>query len=96
MKLSPKVKKHIMKEIYALGTYHPSIPLDELFSILNRYAIDAIQEDGTPWSGFLCGEQGQCNFELVYMPTHELLKHMLVLTWYKFETGRYEIVSYIS
>jgi hypothetical protein len=50
-------KKKINKDIHKLlkPTYFKSIPLDDIEKILNKYGVLMLQEDATPWSGFLLG-----------------------------------------
>ena len=57
------VKNKINSELNALGDHFSQIPLDTIQNILKKYNIYLLQEDGTPWSGFLvggknCGEDG--------------------------------------
>lgn len=72
--LSAKDRKRINKQIHIFTTnkYFDSIPLDELFSILQNEGIVVLQEDGREWSGFLCGESAEVNFVLADQtkPTH--------------------------
>jgi len=96
------------KEIHALGNYHEVIPLQDIFDILRKYDIVALQEDGAKWSGLLVGG-AECGSEkandqyalftlaspvgdLGYVPINKTLR----LQWCKMPSGKYEIVSYVS
>lgn len=69
--------------------YYDAIPLDALFAVA-RMVGEPVQEDGTPWSGLLCGREGRAQFELATS------RHCLNLQWYKMESGRFEVNAYIS
>ncbi len=53
--LPKPVRRRVANQISRLGNYHSSIPLDAIFSILGKDNVIPLQEDGTEWSGFLCG-----------------------------------------
>lgn len=75
--------------------YHFEIPLDCLFEVLRREGINPVQEDGSPWSGFLCGEDGRAYFDLQGQDGRSL-DYVLVVTWHRMESGRWETVAYLS
>lgn len=98
----------VNKEISALITnrYFSSIPLDGIFSILEKYGMIALQEDYTAWSGFLTGESGHADIDVgyasskrekdgytFYTPTRN---NMLHLSWHKMPSGNYEITAYLG
>jgi hypothetical protein len=83
-------KNRINRQLSALGTYHAEIPLTAIFAIVKEHAGQVVQEDGTPWSGFICGENGQSTFDI------EGVKFHLFLSWYQMQSGRYEITTYVS
>lgn len=85
------IRKCINKQIYALGIYHPQIPLDDIFAIVEKFAGKVVQEDGTPWSGLLCGENGDTYFQI-----EGKKRFCLRLMWYKMPSGNYEITAYVS
>jgi len=67
----------------------------EIFEVLEINNVIAVQEDGTPWSGILCGDDGNTSIELKI--DDKLIDNaMLILQWHKMESGRYEINTYIS
>jgi hypothetical protein len=85
------LKNRANKELSAVNTcYHIAIPLDLIFLIVSRHIGAVVQEDGSPWSGILCGDEGRAVFAIADS------KISLYLSWYKMSSGRYEIVSYVS
>lgn len=104
--LKVNIRKKINKELQNLTSpnkYFFSIPLQEIKDILKKYDIVLLQEDNTEWSGWLLGNNSQTNFTLGNIKSknsegfYSSYKNcMLVLTWYKMQSGKYEIVAYIS
>ena len=94
--LNANIRKQINKQLQEnFNKYFPSIPLTEVFEVLKNNNVVAVQEDGTPWSGFLCGDDGNASIELKF--NDELIDNaMLILQWHKMESGRYEINTYVS
>jgi hypothetical protein len=102
------IKSKINKEIHALGNYHLEIPLQQIMDICEKYGVVLLQEDGTKWGGFLlgakeCGSEEarnqRANFELgvrkedgQYIPANNAIN----LTWCTMQSGKYEIVCYLS
>jgi hypothetical protein len=86
------IKNRIGRELHNLTTsvYFPAIPLDTIFSIVEKHAGIVIQEDGTPWSGFLCGDDGLASFGV------KDKKFFLFLIWHKMPSGNFEITAYVS
>jgi hypothetical protein len=81
------------------------IPLNDIFDALKQIGVHAVQEDGTPWSGFLTGgaecgsrdaEKQRANLDLVRTDDGTPLNNTLVLMWCKMQSGNYEVVSYVS
>jgi len=89
-------------------TYFDKIPLGPVFEALAKLNIQVIQEDGTPWSGFLmggkrCGDpqasSQHADFELAYREPGKnglLVNAVLSLSWCKMPSENYEVVGYIS
>lgn len=99
-----RLRKKINKELtdFTYNTYFSQIPLKDIENILKKYNIILLQEDYTKWSGILLGNHSSTTFEIAdnttidgnfYKPYKNCL---LVLSWYKLESGRYEILIYIS
>lgn len=66
-------------------TLHQGLPIDQITAALNRHGFD-----GSAMDGIYCGETGKVN-EKVGERT------WIFLSWYRFiESGRYEVVSYLS
>lgn len=90
MTTTQTTKARINRQIHNLGIYHPEIPLDDIFAIVRYHAGRIVQEDGTEWSGILCGDDGSARFEIAGK------NFPLFLTWHKMNSGNYEIVAYVS
>jgi hypothetical protein len=77
--------KRLNDWLHSLGhnRYHNSVPLDDVNDALVAYGFDALE------LMLLCGREGQL---------HEAVGHdkWLTLTWYKMETGRYEVIAYVN
>jgi hypothetical protein len=70
--------------LYGMGrTYHQSVPLDAVNGLLTHYGFNELD------AMLLCGREGSL---------HENVgrNRWLSLTWYKMESGRYEVVAYVS
>lgn len=82
-------------QIYDLihNRYFQSIPLDKLFAIVERAGFAFNPSDREMI--ILTGRAGRETWQL-YGPTGRPVDHMLVLSWYKLESGRYEITAYVS
>ena len=90
------IMREVNKYLAELGKeYHYSIPLIDIFEELDRYNLSAVDEDGEPWQGMLLGADSRTTIEVIDMETGKYFC-TLYLSWYKMESGRYEIVSYIS
>jgi hypothetical protein len=90
-----KAAKQANDQIYDLinNRYFQSIPNDDLFSIVKRagFRFDPEEEEF-----FLVGRDGKATWQLRDEEGQEV-DHMLVLNWHKLDnTGRYEIVAYVS
>lgn len=109
-------KKQINKELHKITTgsgnnnkKYQSIPLDEIFNVLDKYGLIALQEDDTKWSGMLMGRDEHTYFDLAwkssgyerddikgvkfYVP---LPTAKLSLSWYTYDSGKIEITTYIG
>jgi len=105
-RLNAPIRKKINRELISLENYHVGIPLEIIENILKKYNLLLLQEDNTPWSGFITGAEGQATFTLGYFDTAyeqngltaytPIENAALVMTWYKMQGGKYEIVTYIS
>jgi hypothetical protein len=110
--LTSYLQNMINKELNNMGSYFAQIPLDIIKNILKKYGIYLVQEDGTPWSGFLtgsknCGEDGaekqMARFDMIYIGKRKneeektyLLNTWLHMTWCKMTSGKYEVVKFVN
>ena len=78
------------RQLSQIGTYHNEIPLDQIFEILRRNGLEPIDEDGTPWSGILCGADASTTIRI------RNYRFSLRLDWFRMQSGRYEITVYLS
>ena len=109
--LSPKIKKKVNKALYTLTTnkHFDSIPLNDIKRILEQADLILLQEDGTPWSGFLLGDNATASIVVgdkndvvksygdsiiaVYRPFTNI---SLQLSWYRMPSGKFEVGAYLS
>ena len=74
--------------------YFQSVPLDQLFTIVEEAGLSFDPEEK---ESILTGRTGKATLALFDPESGHEAKHMLVLNWHKMEnTGRYEIVAYVS
>ncbi len=89
--------KRINKELVNLGTYHKNIPVDKIFAVLALHEVVVLQEDGTPFQGFFCGEQGRVGLD-IKMQYHPfpIKNKRLQVSWYKMQSGNFEVIAYVG
>lgn len=83
------------------SVYFEAIPLKDIDSALRKHDMMLLQEDGTPWSGIICGNEGQADFlvgpctwnDALSTPYGNCVFHM---SWYRMPSGRYEVIGYLS
>lgn len=89
-----KAAKTANDQIYDLlqNKYFKAIPNDDLFAIVKSagFRFDPEEEQF-----ILLGRDGRATWQL-YDEEGREVNHMLVLNWHKMESGRYEVVAYIS
>jgi hypothetical protein len=92
-------RKKANDAIYALtaNKYFDGIPLDALVAACEKAGFGFDPEE---IACILCGAEGRATWALhdaVAVPgCYTPVNAMLVLTWYKMPSGRYEVVSYVS
>jgi hypothetical protein len=88
---APQAKK-VNNELSKIPTYHDSIPFKTIKEIVERVGnTTVLDSDGTRLDGVVfCGRQGRASFNL------KDSKQCLHLTWYKMDSGRYEIVKCVA
>lgn len=69
--------------LHAFGNYHDWVPLDAVSTELTDAGFDALEPM------ILCGREGNIHQNVGR-------NRWLSLTWYKMESGRYEVVAYVS
>jgi hypothetical protein len=70
--------------LYNLGrTYHDGVPLNEVNDILTQAGFNRLD------AFMVCGREGRLHEDVGN-------NRWLSLTWYKMESGRYEVVAYVS
>lgn len=82
--------------IYALihNRYFHAIPLDDLFTAVEEAGLRFDPEEKEV---ILTGRDGKATWMLFDPESDREADHMLVLNWHKMEnTGRYEVVAYVS
>lgn len=91
------LRKKLNKKIteFTSGVYFDSIPIEKLSKILESEGVTAINEDGTPLNVVFCGSDSECEIELA-LDGKAVLNSILRLSWYRMQSGRFEIVSYVS
>jgi len=106
--VNARMKKKINTEITKLlkPIYFKAIPLQPLFDILEKYNLVPLQEDQTYWDGFLLGgvkKTERVSFDLGVKSTKDaknrysvITNAELLLTYYKMESGKYEVIAYIG
>ena len=80
-------------------TYFESIPLEGIDEILQSEGLALIQEDNTRWSGFLVGSDSQALIGIGKVNGTEMLdstKNALMISWYRMNSGRWEVIGYIA
>ena len=64
-----------------------------------------VQEDGTDWSGLLsggaeCGSDRASNqraqIDIVNLDTRQSINSRLIISWCKMQSGKYEVIAYLS
>ncbi|MFA5999369.1 MAG: hypothetical protein WC783_00110 [Candidatus Paceibacterota bacterium] len=100
MNLITSVRKKINRDLSSVNGIFDYIPLSSISEVLKKYNIHVVQEDGTPWSGFISAPidtQVNMRFDLAMLTGEPLDNTSLQLYVYKFATTkRYEIVTYVS
>jgi len=84
-------KRKVNAGLAKIGTYHNSIPFEAIRTIVESFGNKVLDTDGSPLEGVIfCGREGQALFAISDS------NYGLSLSWYKMESGRYEIVTYIN
>lgn len=65
-----------------IPSFGKSIPLGKMFNFVNLAGFVAIQEDGEPWQGLLCGHSGSASIQLKDISTGEVQRECLQVQWW--------------
>lgn len=88
MNLKAATRKKLNNRIAdAVKGMKDAIPMADLSSILATEGI-------TMEECLLCGREGKANIDLYH--GQETVNGWLCLTWYKHDTGRYDLTAYLS
>ena len=90
MSTAQTLRNRTNRQLQPFNAYFDEIPLSDIFDVVRRNIGEVVQEDGTPWSGILCGREGNSIFGIAGFAS------CLRLSWYRMQSGRYEIVVYVS
>jgi hypothetical protein len=94
--IGPAIRSRINDTLRDLSTkLHSDFPLKQIFDACKKEGVIPIDEDGNEWEGFITGREGRTTISLKNAQG-EIDNCVLVLTWYKHDTGRYEITVYLS
>ena len=79
-------------------TYRSNVGLayTDICNILQGHDLQCVQEDSTPFEGIFCGSEGNAKIDLQSIAYGINYDSMLILSWYRMSSGRYEINTYIS
>ena len=107
--IKPSMKNKAQKAVHAVVKgWHQEIPLDEIFDAVINNGLVPIQEDGYKWAGMLMGGKAcgteeardqHATFPLVTKQDDgqwALTTTYLILNWCTMESGKYEVVCYVS
>jgi hypothetical protein len=96
MKINKRVRDSINKMILPVTrVYHDRLPLTDLHRALQSHGVQLVQEDGTPFEAIFCGREGRTTIDTATLDG-QAFQNCLVFSWYKMESGRYEVNAYLS
>jgi hypothetical protein len=78
-----KMRSHVSRKLQALPIYHDGLPLTEFDNILASEGFSELE------GAIYCGRDGQSHVQVGS-------KTWFTFTWHKMESGRYEVVAYVS
>jgi len=99
--LPPAVRRAINNDLYQISThnaatYYDAIPMDQVGSALAKHGVGMLDEDNTPLKFvMLTGRDGKADFRLS-LNGKIINNSILVISWHKMESGRYEFNVYAS
>lgn len=104
MKIKQDLRKKLSRAVHACvkEVFYDGVPIGPIDDALRANGCLLVQEDGTPWSGFLCGDQGRAMLDIASLDSCENGMYKaydnvaIVLMWERFPSMRYEITAYVS
>ena len=92
----------INNRLLGLPIYSQSIPLSDIFDILECFGYVPIMEDRTLWQGIICGENGRMQLQLAFCDADTFgydvlttIDNSIIITWYRMQSGNWEVMSYV-
>ena len=97
MRIIQKQRTRIGKALYEISKVrHKFIPITDIDKVLRDNGVKLVQEDGTDWSGIICGRIGRCLIGIAHLDGGTA-SSSLVLEWHKDDhQTTFEINCYIS
>lgn len=96
LKINAKVRRQVNNRLYKeVKAIEDNIPLECIFNILEDNGIIVVDEEKNKWSGFLLGDESRCFFSLM-KDGKDIDDSRLFLSWHKFPSGRYEIITMLT
>ena len=99
MKVTVSITKKLNKEISKVikkndSCYFDKLPIEQINDCLKKYNFELLNEDGTKFCAFFCGENGRASIN--YGKLNDVVENStLYFSWYKVPSGRYEIIMYV-
>lgn len=82
-KTERKARTAANNDLGKLANYHDGLPIQAFDNILTKHGFEPLE------NAIYCGREGQCHQQVG-------TKTFFHFTWYKMESGKYEIVAYLS
>lgn len=80
--MKASLRRQLNNALAGIPSFGTSIPLGTILNLVNLCGLTAVQEDGTPWSGLLCGDCGSCSIPLFNEAEKKLEKVALQIQWW--------------
>ena len=88
--------KELSSRLSAISkTYHDAIPVKNILDHASENGFEAVDDDGTKWSGILTGRDGRAKIDLKEKQSGKV-NNGIALQWHKMESGRYEVNAYMT
>lgn len=99
------IRRKVNTKLYEISKEkYFNVPMTAIAKALKIGNLEMLQEDGTPWSGFISlpyEKNVTIQIDLYYHDSDPkslgyLSKNMLILNLYRFKSGRIEVNAYVS